>query len=164
MERKVSVIIPNYNHARFLEKRLSSVFQQRNYINKIIILDDASSDDSIAIINKYKSEGVEIVINETNSGNVFKQWEKGLSFVDQDAFVWIAESDDVAHEDFLKEILQVFTDPEIAIAYTRSVDIDENGESIGLSYRNLDWAEKSFIKKGNEEVRDHLYKQCTSCY
>lgn len=161
MEQKVSVIIPNYNHARFLEKRLSSVFQQRNYINKIIILDDVSSDNSIAIINKYKSEGVEVVINETNSGNVFKQWEKGLSFVDQNALVWIAESDDVAHEDFLKVILQVFKDPEIVIAYTRSVDIDENGETIGLSYRNLDWAKKSFIKKGGEEITDHLYKQCT---
>lgn len=161
MEQKVSVIIPNYNHARFLEKRLDSVFLQRKFIDKIIILDDASSDESLGIIERYKAFDVDVVVNEVNSGSVFKQWEKGLSLIGKGSLVWIAESDDIAHADFLKEILNAFNDPEVVISYSRSTDINETGETIGLSYKNLKWANDSFVKKGSKEVKDHLYKQCT---
>lgn len=161
MEQKVSVIIPNYNHAQFLNERLVSVFNQRECIDKIIILDDASSDGSIEIINQYRTDGVEVIVNDKNSGSVFKQWEKGLSYVNQESLVWIAESDDVAHEHFLNDVLKVFVDPEIVLAYSRSIDIDDNGVFIGLSYRNLKWANSSFIKTGKQEVENHLYKKCT---
>ena len=161
MGQKVSVIIPNYNHARFLNERLVSVLKQRDCIDKIIILDDASSDASIEIINKYRTDGVNVIVNDENSGSVFRQWKKGLSYIDPESLVWIAESDDVAHDHFLNEVLKVFIDPQIVLAYSRSVDIDENGVQIGLSYRNLKWANSSFIKSGKQEVEDHLYKQCT---
>lgn len=161
MEQKVSVIIPNYNHANFLNERLLSVFKQRDCIDKIIILDDASSDESIEIINQYRTDGVEVIVNDKNSGSVFKQWEKGLSYINQESLVWIAESDDVAHEHFLNEVLKVFVDPEIVLAYSRSIDIDKNGGVLGISYRNLKWTNYSFIKSGKKEVEDHLHKQCT---
>ena len=157
----VVVIVPNYNHARFLEQRLTSIFRQINYIKRIIILDDASSDDSLEIINKFNVDNVEIFVNNINSGSVFKQWEKGLKLVDHNSLVWIAESDDIAHEDFLKESLKAFNDPEVVINYVRSVDIDEAGEVIDLSYKNLNWVDHSFVKLGSIEVQDHLYRQCT---
>jgi glycosyltransferase involved in cell wall biosynthesis len=161
MERKVSVIIPNYNHSRFLEKRLSSVFNQSDFIDKIIILDDASTDESLNIIKKYKAQNVEIITNKANSGSVFKQWEKGLSLIEIDSLVWIAESDDVAHDDFLKESLPYFEDPDVVMTYTRSNDINEIDEFLGVSFKNLMWANSSFVKKGSAEVRDHLFIQCT---
>jgi glycosyltransferase involved in cell wall biosynthesis len=161
LNNKLSVIIPNFNHARFLDKRLTSILNQRKYIDKIIILDDASEDSSIEIINKYRSEDVEVIVNNENSGSVFKQWEKGLSYVAPESLVWIAESDDVAHDHFLKDVLKVFIDPEVILAYTRSIDIDENGVQIGLSYKNLKWTNSSFVKSGKQEIEDHLYKQCT---
>jgi GT2 family glycosyltransferase len=144
-----------------LEKRLESVFLQREYIDRIIILDDASSDGSLKIIEKYSNQNVEIIVNTINSGSVFKQWEKGLALIEKDALVWIAESDDISHAIFLNEILKPFKDPEVVLAYSRSFDIDEHGITLGLSYQNLDWANYSFVKEGKEEVVDHLYKQCT---
>ena len=46
----VSVIVPNYNHARFLPERLSSIRNQSFKDYELIILDDASSDESLSVI------------------------------------------------------------------------------------------------------------------
>ena len=53
---KVSVIVPNYNHARFLERRLESILTQTYQDFELIILDDYSSDNSIEIIEKYRDD------------------------------------------------------------------------------------------------------------
>ena len=50
----VSVIIPNYNHAPFLEERINSILNQRYDNYELIILDDMSTDNSVEVINKYK--------------------------------------------------------------------------------------------------------------
>ena len=51
----VSVIVPNYNHARFLEKRLSSIANQSFRDIEVILLDDASSDNSREILKESQS-------------------------------------------------------------------------------------------------------------
>ena len=95
MSPLVSVIVPNYNHARYLEQRLDSVFGQTYPNFEVIILDDSSTDNSLEIINRYKYNPhlSQIVVNKTNSGSVFKQWAKGLSLA-KGEWIWIAESDD----------------------------------------------------------------------
>ena len=50
----VSVIIPNYNHARFLDERIQSILNQTYQNFEVIILDDISSDNSVEFINQYK--------------------------------------------------------------------------------------------------------------
>ena len=79
----VSVIIPNYNHAKYLEQRIDSVLNQSYQDFEVIILDDCSKDNSRDVIEKYRShERVShIVYNEQNSGGTFNQWNKGLSLI-----------------------------------------------------------------------------------
>jgi hypothetical protein len=115
----------------------------------------------LSVLARFCDEKIQLVPNIINSGNVFRQWEKGLSFVKKDSLVWIAESDDSSAPCFLQTLLPTFDDPDVVIAYSRSFDINEKGEIIGLSYKELPWAEHSFVKAGKEEVVDHLYIQCT---
>ena len=91
----VSVIIPNYNHAQYLEQRLDSVFGQTYPNYEVIFLDDCSKDNSLEVINRYKNNPhlSQIVVNETNYGNTFKQWDKGINLA-KGEIIWIAESDD----------------------------------------------------------------------
>ena len=49
---KVSVIIPNYNHAPYIEERLRSVFAQTYPPHEVLFLDDASSDESLAVARR----------------------------------------------------------------------------------------------------------------
>lgn len=103
MTPKVSVIVPNYNHAPFLKQRLDSIFNQTFQDFEVIILDDCSTDNSKDIIEQYRynSKASHIVYNETNSGSPFKQWAKGFELA-QGEYIWIAESDDWAEPNFLK--------------------------------------------------------------
>ena len=47
---KVSVVVPNYNHALYLQQRLDSIINQEFQDFEVIILDDASTDNSREII------------------------------------------------------------------------------------------------------------------
>src|SRR5215469_14819662 len=92
---KVSIVVPNYNHARFLPQRLDSILGQTFQDFELILLDDSSTDDSRSILLEYgrRDPRVRIEFNEVNSRNPFKQWNKGVGLA-HGQYVWIAESDD----------------------------------------------------------------------
>ena len=96
---KVSIVVPNYNHARFLPRRIDSILGQSFQDFELILLDDCSADDSRSILSKYADDPrVRIEFNEVNSGSSFKQWNKGVRLAHGE-YVWIAESDDYADND-----------------------------------------------------------------
>ena len=49
---RVSVIVPNYNHQRFLDERVQSIFAQTFQDFEVILLDDASTDQSVDILKR----------------------------------------------------------------------------------------------------------------
>ena len=105
---KVSVIVPNYNHAAFLHDRISSILNQSYQNFELIILDDCSTDNSLAIIEQFKEEKAvsHVILNTKNSGSTFKQWEKGLNLA-KGEYIWIAESDDFADRQFLERAVEI---------------------------------------------------------
>ncbi|RLQ23693.1 glycosyltransferase [Seongchinamella sediminis] len=126
----VSVIVPNYNHADYLELRLESIFSQSYDNFEVILLDDASTDASAAVLRRFHQRYPDkstLVINEENSGGVFHQWEKGLNLARGD-IVWIAESDDWCTENFLATLVPWFENEAIMLAYARTVFMDGEGE------------------------------------
>lgn len=58
----VSVIIPNYNHARYLEQRLESVFNQTYQNFEVIFLDDCSTDNSVELVKEYARDRSNLVL------------------------------------------------------------------------------------------------------
>lgn len=132
----VTVIIPNYNHAKYLQQRFDCIDMQTYPSLEIIILDDKSSDNSLEVINSIKSRrGRKItkIFNDTNSGGVFKQWRKGFNHA-QGELIWICESDDFCELNFLEELVGVFKDPSVMIAFGKIQFSDERG----LQYEGLD--------------------------
>lgn len=115
----VSVIIPNYNHDKYLEKRLDSVFNQTYQNIEVIILDDKSTDDSLIVINKYKDNPklAKIVVNQQNSGTPFSQWNKGVKMA-RGEYIWIAESDDWAEITFVEKMIDfILQDAQIGLVF-----------------------------------------------
>jgi len=122
MPPKVSVIVPNYNHARFLRQRLDSIFNQTFQDFEVIILDDCSTDNSKEVIEEYRnrSQVSHIVYNETNSGSPFKQWAKGFDLA-QGEYIWIAESDDWAELNFLEALTNILSiDNQLGLVFCES--------------------------------------------
>src|SRR6185437_16633828 len=128
----VSVIVPNYNHALYLPKRMESILRQTYQDFELILLDDCSTDDSRAILSQYAGDArIRVEFNELNSG-VFKQWNKGVRLA-RGEYVWIAESDDYADERLLERLVSILdADPSVAFAYCRSWRVDEDDRLNGF--------------------------------
>ncbi len=131
MDPEVSVIIPNYNHARFLRQRIDSVLNQTFTNFELILLDDCSTDNSRDIIESYRKEArvSNIVYNEINSGSPFKQWEKGNQLA-QGKYIWIAESDDYCENSFLRSALNMLEKHNHAVHFCQSKMVDENNATL----------------------------------
>ena len=161
---RISVVVPNYNYSRYLEIRLGSILNQMLPPWEIIFLDDASSDDSVAVARKIlASSGIRyrIICNEKTSGNVFGQWQKGVDLARGD-YVWIAEADDVADRGFLEAVMKGFERDDIVLAYTQSKQINGAGKIICPHY--LDYVKdvsavkwlNSYANEGVQEIVEGL--------
>jgi len=134
--KKISVVVPNYNYARYLIQRIKSVTEQTYPIYELIVLDDASTDNSLNVLQDLKNEleiDIKIVLNDSNSGSVFRQWIKGAELAQGD-FVWLAEADDLAEPSFLEAVMEPFENPQVVLSYSQSKQIDENGALLDNDY------------------------------
>jgi glycosyltransferase involved in cell wall biosynthesis len=158
----VSIIVPNYNHASYLPKRITSILQQTFTDYEVLLLDDASTDDSLTIINTYKNHPkFHILVNTKNSGSPFKQWNKGVSLA-QGELIWIAESDDFSGPYFLEKLTAVLlNNPHVGLAYCQSHYVNEFDKIIGTPldahkrlHRTL-WQE-DFVMNGREMLGSYM--------
>jgi glycosyltransferase involved in cell wall biosynthesis len=130
------VVVPNYNYARYLGERLHSIVAQSLPVYEIIVLDDASTDDSVERLRELQSSfsvPIRVVPSQQNSGSVFRQWLKGVELVRGD-YIWIAEADDLSESDFLARVMPAFDDPSVVMSYSQSSQIDENGNKLANDY------------------------------
>lgn len=160
--KRLSVVVPNYNYENHLEDRLTSIFKQEYPIYELIVLDDKSPDGSVEIIKslaKVHKREVSLIVNEQNSGSVFKQWRKGIELASCD-YLWIAEADDSAEPEFLSTIMQGQND--FTLAYTDSRQIDQNNELLAEDYhyyydgKMIEKLENSGIYNGAKILSDCL--------
>jgi glycosyltransferase involved in cell wall biosynthesis len=131
---RVTVITPNYNHARFLPRRLDSILAQTFRDFELIILDNASTDNSREVITAYLHDPrVRAIFNKRNNGSPFKQWNLGLRHATGD-YVWIAESDDYAEPTLLETLVdRLERHPNVGMAMCQSWIIDAE-ERISFDY------------------------------
>jgi glycosyltransferase involved in cell wall biosynthesis len=158
----VSVIVPNYNHVRYLRQRVDSVLSQTYQDFELILLDDCSTDGSQEILNSYANDSrVRLEFNAKNSGSTFRQWNKGVRLA-RGTYVWIAESDDYADERLLEKLMShLNAEPQSVLCYCRSWQVSADGELSGFldSYLshldNKKWT-CDFCSNGKDECRTYL--------
>ncbi len=172
--KKVSVIVPNYNYAKYLKRRIMSIAQQSYPIYELIVLDDASKDGSKTMIKKLVAEAgrikpemkIKMIFNKENSGKAISQWIRGVKEASGD-YIWIAEADDVSRKDFLFEVMKGFENPEVVISYTESAIINKQGFLISPSFRRSRDKERtghfssSYIRPGEQEIEEIMAIRCT---
>lgn len=124
---KVSVIVPNYNHAIYLQQRIESILLQSFKDFELILLDDCSTDHSREVLSSYRMNPKvsHMLFNEQNSGSTFQQWNRGLALA-HSKYIWIAESDDYVDPCFLESCIgELEKNPKAVLAFTGSQMVDE---------------------------------------
>jgi len=160
---RISVVVPNYNYEQYITERLNSIYNQTFPIYEVIVLDDASSDNSLEIIEKYlhhTQRDAQLIVNDSNSGSVFRQWQKGISCCKGD-LVWIAEADDLSEAEFLDEMVPAFSDSEIMLGYCQSKQIDKDDNLLAHNYLEYtkdisDSWKMDYVDDGIEEIQAAL--------
>jgi glycosyltransferase involved in cell wall biosynthesis len=150
----VSVVVPNFNHERFLAQRIETVVSQTYHQVEVIILDDCSTDNSKSIIEGYRDHPrvKHIEYNNTNSGSPFVQWAKGISMAAGE-YVWIAESDDYSDPTFIEELMYYAArSPESKLLYCNTQAI--NGKILTLL--NTDCKQAVHHYGTNELLKERL--------
>ena len=130
----VSVAVPSFNYARFMADRMRSVFGQAAPVREVLVLDDASADDSVAVARAESARaGREVAVTvSTRPGGVWAQWRRAAERATGE-WLWIAEADDACEPGFLRRMAPALEDG-VVLAFADSRPVDEAGEPAGDSY------------------------------
>lgn len=135
MQEMVSIIIPNYNNDRFLLQCVNSVIEQSYEKLEIIIVDDASVDQSQSIIQELmrRDQRVRAIYLEMNGGvsharNIGIEYAKGTYITFLDADDMYSSSHKIERE--MEEIYEQAIKGRDVAAYSRVVYIDEDGKAL----------------------------------
>lgn len=156
----ISVIVPNFNHGAFLGERLRSILEQTYQDFELIVLDDASSDDSLAVIQeRLQAHPHRLVCNAVNSGQPCAQWLKGMAMA-SGRYIWIAESDDTCAPLFLERMVRPLEKGSM-LAYCRTTSIDATGDplidqSFWPDHFDPERWQRSFTLEGSELCRTYM--------
>jgi alpha-1,3-rhamnosyltransferase len=140
--KRISVFVPSYNHARFVEKCLRSILKQSLPPSELLVIDDGSNDDSPRIIERILKESTfpaELIVN-TNKG-LCATLNQGLSRTSGEYFAYLC-SDDLWLPEFLEKRFELLEKrPTAVLAYGHGYLIDDKDRVFECSkdWRNFEF-------------------------
>ena len=154
---RVSVILPNYNYARYLKERIRTILGQTARDFEFIYLDDASRDESNLVMGEFASDPrCQMRLFQENSGKVYQRWNDGAAMATGD-WLWFAGADDTAHPRFLERLLLLADEyPSAGLLHCRMMTIDGAGRLVALKWNAIAEAaarmETDYFASGAEEA------------
>lgn len=128
----ISIVTPNLNGDKFLEKTLVSVCNQTDQDFEYVVIDGNSKDQSNNIINKYINR-IDVFISEKDK-SMYHAVDKAINKSSGEVIIWI-NSDDLLHPDAVKNIKEIFKYNEnINWVTGRSGYIKKNFQFSGIPY------------------------------
>jgi hypothetical protein len=130
----LSVFMPNYNHGRFLRRSLGRILGQSFGDIELVVIDDGSTDDSVAIIEDFARQDarVRFLRNEHNRGVIYTL-NRALAETRAD-WVFGASADDLSLPGFFADAMRLTrAHPEAAICCGRVGMVGDSGEVFGES-------------------------------
>lgn len=141
---KVSIITVCYNSEATISKTIQSVLEQTYSNLEYIVVDGASSDDTISIIRHYEKsfQGRMKWISEPDKG-IYYAMNKGISMATGD-IIGIINSDDFYEKDAVENIIQVMSNEKYQILYGFLRTID-HGREVSIALNSHEFLEKNMI-------------------
>jgi len=125
MKDLVSIITPSYNSVIYLSDMIESVLSQTYDKWELLIVDDASSDNSIEVVKLYmqEDERIQLMCLEKNSGAAVSR-NKAIEMA-KGRYIAFLDSDDLWHADKLEKQILFMKKHDVALSYTAYYSIDE---------------------------------------
>jgi len=127
----VSVITPAFNSAKYIGEAIASVQRQTYCDWEMIIVDDASTDNTCSIVNKFSENDDRItLIRQSVNGGPAKARNKALNHA-RGRYIAFLDSDDYWRPDKLEKQIDVFREKRCPLVYSAYEKVDENGNRQG---------------------------------
>jgi glycosyltransferase involved in cell wall biosynthesis len=135
--RSIGVVIPSFNHESFIEEAIDSVLRKTRAADRIVVVDDGSSDGTEAILRRLASSGrIEVLFQENRGAH--EALTRGIDRVDAD-LIFLLNSDDRFDSERVERFAALFEDlPHLGIAGSWIQVIDARGLPIARKRGWLD--------------------------
>ncbi|BAZ02150.1 putative glucosyltransferase [Tolypothrix tenuis PCC 7101] len=148
----ISVLVPNYNYAKYIGETLDSALQQTYTNFEIIVCDDGSKDNSCEVIEGYLQKDSRIKLIRKQNGGVATALNTAYSH-SQGEIICLLDADDIWMNNKLQKILEVFRlNPKCGFAIHNVIQIDGQGNFLKSTpmFRRLasGWMGQSALQNG----------------
>jgi glycosyltransferase involved in cell wall biosynthesis len=126
MRPVISICIPCFNNEEFIADTLESVLNQVFAGFELLVVDDKSTDNTVAVVERYQDSRLRLIRNEQNLGLV-GNWKKALSYA-EGKYVKLLCGDDLLHPECLARQVAVLENPansSVALAVCNRKVIDD---------------------------------------
>lgn len=138
---RLAVVIPLFQHAAFITRTLESVLAQTRPADRIIVLDDGSTDGSLAAARAFGPRGVQVIAQENRGVSATVRRLLELAATDCDLIATL-DSDDMLRPDRFQRALPVFErDPGAQLLVTGLRLIDDHDQPLPADHPRRQWAE-----------------------
>jgi glycosyltransferase involved in cell wall biosynthesis len=127
----VSICIPSYNSSMFIRETLQSILNQTYTNLEIIVCDDRSVDDTVAIVRSFKDPRIELHENEQNIG-VERNWNRTLE-LSQGKYAKVMGADDILYPDCIERQVNVLENPandDVKLVSSHKNVINQRGKTV----------------------------------
>ncbi|WP_192924989.1 glycosyltransferase [Sodalinema gerasimenkoae] len=135
MSPKISLILNSYNPCHYLQPAIESVLQQTYPDFELLIWDDGSSDDSLDIARSQAAQDERVRVIAAPHQGRGEALKAAISATTGDYLGWI-DRDDILLPNALERTAAILNEnPQVGMVYSDYLDIDSQGNSLGLGYR-----------------------------
>lgn len=133
----VSIITPLFNAEKYIAQTLASVREQ-SYDNwEHIVVDDASSDASVDVVQEYALQEPRIQLIKLNDNKGAAHCRNHATMLAKGHYIAFLDSDDLWHPDKLEKQISFMIDHNCDVSYTNYIHIDADGKSLGKRIKAL---------------------------
>ena len=126
---RITVHVPCHNYGRFLGDALDSLLRQSFTAWEAIVIDDASTDETATVLDRYDDSRIRVVRHTVRRGNI-ATFNEGIELAAGDLFV-ILSADDRYKPAFLERVVTCFDEqPEVTLVTTHGDHVDEQGRTL----------------------------------
>ncbi len=156
---RISICMATYNGERYVEAQMRSILGQLPADSEVVVVDDASRDETVAIVDSFDDERIRIIRSPGNCGTV-ASFERALMEARGD-IIFLCDQDDLWKPDKVSHVMQAFSDPAVTLVLSDAKIIDAEGKDIEQSYFQT---RGGFVQGVAQNILHNHYIGCTMAF
>ncbi len=130
---KVSVIVPAYNVSKYIPEALASLEKQTFSDFEVLVVDDGSTDDTVAVVQKFCQRDNRFSLLQKPNGGLSSARNYGIRHA-KGEYIALLDGDDIYHRDKIAtHVARLYDKPDVGVVYSASRTIRDDGKPTFIS-------------------------------